>query len=303
MFSATLKRRLLVAHRWLALGLAPIFLLILLSGAVLAVKPILYPGEAAGESFAPASGGDVVAALDAIDPAGKAGTVNLSTDGRSMILKSDDPAMAGTFEVATRKAAADQGLDLFVFAIKLHKQLLIGAGLLVEIATYAMVAILMIGFVFGLPRLRNTVKGWHSGLGWLALPLVVLAPVTGLLMTLHVGMPPAPPLDPGVPIPLARAIEAVTAQGDDRILMARRFKAGGVLVKTASSSGERFHLVQSDGQVVLSGGSGWVQELHAGTWAGAWSGAFNLLSALVLMGVTGTGLYGWLRRQPLVRRS
>jgi sulfite reductase (NADPH) flavoprotein alpha-component len=40
-----------------------------------------------------------------------------------------------------------------------------------------------------------------------------------------------------------------------------------------------------------------VQELHAGTWAGAWSGALNLLSALVLMGITGTGLYGWLRRQ------
>lgn len=105
MFSATLKRRLLVAHRWLALGLAPIFLLILLSGAVLALKPILYPSDTASGSFAPASGRDVVAALDAIDPAGKASTVNLSTDGRSMILKSDDPAVAGTFEVATRKSS------------------------------------------------------------------------------------------------------------------------------------------------------------------------------------------------------
>ena len=179
---------------------------------------------------------------------------------------------------------------------------MISAGLLVEIAIYAMVAILMIGLVFGLPRLRNTVKGWHSGLSWLALPLVVLAPVTGLLMTLHVGLPPAPPLEAGAPIPLAWAIEAVAAQGDDRIIVARRFKAGGALVKTASASGEGSHLVQSDGRVVLSRGPSWVQELHAGTWAGAWSGALNLLSALVLMGITGTGLYGWLRRQPLVRR-
>lgn len=52
MFSATLKRRLLVAHRWLALGLTPVFLLILLSGAVLALKPILYSGDTAAGSFA-----------------------------------------------------------------------------------------------------------------------------------------------------------------------------------------------------------------------------------------------------------
>lgn len=41
MFPNQLKRPLLIAHRWLAAGLAPLFLLILLSGAVLAFKPIL----------------------------------------------------------------------------------------------------------------------------------------------------------------------------------------------------------------------------------------------------------------------
>ncbi|WP_295579170.1 PepSY domain-containing protein [uncultured Lamprocystis sp.] len=95
--------------------------------------------------------------------------------------------MAGTFEIATRTAAASQAVDLFGVALRLHKDLLIGAGLLVEIATYAMVALLIAGLVFGAPKLRNTLGGWHRGIGWFAFPLVARLPVTGLLMTLHVG--------------------------------------------------------------------------------------------------------------------
>jgi sulfite reductase (NADPH) flavoprotein alpha-component len=303
MFPKQLKRPLLIAHRWLALTLAPVFLLILLSGAILAFKPILGSDSAAGPS-ARVSAGALSAALDAIDPAGRASAVSLSADGRSIDLKSPDPAVAGTFAVATRTATvASQGFDLFGVALRLHKNLLVGAGLLVEIATYAMVVILAAGLLFGLPKLRNTLGGWHRGLGWFALPLVALTPVTGLLMILHVGKPALPALAPGKPIALAQAIRAVPLPADGAILMARRFQAGSALVKTTSSQGERVHVVQSNGQVALTGAPGWVDTVHEGTWAGAWSGVLNLLSALLLMGVTVTGLYSWLRRQPQVRRQ
>ncbi|WP_295453348.1 PepSY-associated TM helix domain-containing protein [uncultured Thiodictyon sp.] len=302
MFPKQLKRPLLIAHRWLALGLAPVFLLILLSGAILAFKPILGAGSAAQQSARP-SVTAVAAALDAIDPAGRAAAVSLSADGRSISLKSKDPAVAGTFEVATRAAPASQDFDLFAVALSLHKNLLIGAGLLVEIATYALVAILAAGLVFGLPKLRNTLGGWHRGMGWFALPLLALLPVTGLLMTLHVGKPALPALAPGEPISLAQAIQAVPLPADGTILMARRFQAGAAMVKTTSSAGERLHVVQANGQVALTGEPGWVDEVHEGTWAGAWSGVLNLVSALALMGVTVTGLYSWLRRRSQARRS
>ena len=120
MFPKQLKRPLLIAHRWVALGLAPVFLLVLLSGAILAFKPILGTDSTVDPS-ARVSAGAVAAALAAIDPAGRATAVSLSADGRSISVKSKDPAVAGTFDVATRTAAEHQGFDLFAVALNLHK--------------------------------------------------------------------------------------------------------------------------------------------------------------------------------------
>lgn len=72
--------------------------------------------------------------------------------------------MAGTFEVATRTAATNPGFDLFAVALSLHKHLLVGAGLVVGIATYTLVAILAAGLVFGLIPMGVTVTGLYSGL-------------------------------------------------------------------------------------------------------------------------------------------
>ena len=102
---------------------------------------------------------------------------------------------------------------------------------------------------------------------------------------------------PGEPIALVHAIKAVPTPADSQIVMAWRFRAGSAMVKTTSSDGEQVHVVQSNGQVALAGVPGWVNVVHEGTWAGAWSGVLNLVSALLLMGVTVTGLYSWLRRQ------
>ena len=38
----------------------------------------------------------------------------------------------------------------------------------------------------GLPRLRNTVAGWHKATAWILLPLVVLSPLTALAMAFGV---------------------------------------------------------------------------------------------------------------------
>lgn len=301
MFPDTLKRLLVIAHRWLALALAPIFLLILLSGAILAFKPIV---GGAGPS-APANVDTVVAALEVIDPTHQATSVSLSADGRSIRLKSNDPAVVGTFDLATRTPAISSDFDLFAFALDLHKNLLVGVGLVVEIATYVMVAILAIGLFLGLPRLRNTLMGWHSGLGWLALPLVALAPVTGLLMILHIGTPTLPMIEPAAqPLPLARALEATADQVDlTRFVAARRFRQGSALLTATTAEGPMRYLVSGTGKVVpLTDGPGWVRQLHEGTWAGIGSGILSFLAAAAPMGLMVTGLYSWLRRQRQARR-
>lgn len=294
MIPKPLKRPLLLAHRWLALALSPVLLLIVLSGAILAVKPIVASEHAAAPTDRVPTA-TLVAALGAIDPAGRASAVGLAGDGRWIALTAEDPSLSGIYAIATRTPVPDPGLDLFAVARDLHKHLLIGAGLLVEIATYVLVALLVAGLLFGLPHLRNNLRGWHRGLGWLGFPLIALTPVTGLLMTLHVGMPELPAIVPGEPIALSRAIAAVSAADAGEITRARRFRDGSALVKTASPEGERFHVVESDGRVVLTGEAGWVKALHEGTWAGPWSGALNLVSAVALIALVGTGLVSWWR--------
>lgn len=303
MFPDKLKRPLVIAHRWLTLALAPVFLLILLSGAILAFKPILQDRSAAP---AVVEARTLMEALDAVDPQGVAAMLTVLPDGKTIELKSRGPGVKGGFDIATHApTTVDSGFDLFAVALDLHKHLLVGAGVVVEIATYVMVAILALGLFLGLPKLRNTLMGWHSGLGWLALPLVALTPVTGLLMILHIGTPTLPALEPAAqPLPLARAIEAASAQAElTGLVAARRFRQGSVLLTAATREGTMRYLVSGTGKVVpLTTGPGLVKQLHEGTWAGAWSGALNFLSASVLMGLMITGLYSWLRRQRQARR-
>jgi sulfite reductase (NADPH) flavoprotein alpha-component len=296
MIPANLKRRLLTLHRWLAIGLAPVFLLVVLSGAVLALKPMVESSD--GTATAQVGVGTVAEALDRLDPAARATGVSISADGSVVEVRSTDPAVAGSFDIATGTPVADRAFDPFELTLSLHRNLLVGAGLLVEIAAYAMVAILAFGLVLGLPRLRNTLRGWHVGLGWLALPLVALTPVTGMLLALHIGRPALPAIAPGEPVALARAVELVAREDAGAFSMARRFRGGAAMVKTASSEDERAYLVQPNGKVVpLAGGPGWVEAVHEGTWAGAWSGLLNLLSGLGLAFLIGTGLYAWWSRQ------
>lgn len=302
MTTPAFKRTLALAHRWAALILAPIFLLILLSGAILAFKPIV--NSLAGPST-PVDPAAVVTALDQIDPTHKITALQRSPDGQSLTLKANDAALAGTYDLASRALTDASDGDVFTMALNLHKNLLIGAGFLVEIATYAMVGILLIGLFLGLPKLRNTLMGWHSGLGWLALPLVALTPVTGAMMALHIGTPTLPRIERGgPPLPLAQAIAAAADQVDlSNLSEARRFRQGSVLITVTPPTTEpQRYLVARTGQVTPLAGPGLVKELHEGTWAGAWSGALNFLAAIALMALTGTGLYSWLRRARQARR-
>lgn len=82
----------------------------------------------------------------------------------------------------------------------------------------------------------------------------------------------------------------------------RRQRAG----QDGPPEGERFHVVESDGRIALTGTSGWVKALHEGAWDGSWSGALNLISALALIALVGTGLLSWwrgLRRSPRLGRA
>jgi sulfite reductase (NADPH) flavoprotein alpha-component len=296
-----IKSALLLAHRWSALVFTPLFLLVLLSGALLAIQPMVRPSPdspAAGSTAVDIP--SLVSLLDRVDPQGAARIVTIGDAGRTVVLRAGGQGGAMAFQIATGQTVEvpQDGFDLFATARRFHRDLLIGVGFLVEIASYAMVFILLVGPVLAWPRLSNTLIGWHFGIGWILFPLVALPPVTAVLMILHVGGPTLPPMTPAAqPTRIARAIEQAAAQADlSGLASARVFRAGSVLVTTLGPSGQAAYVVSGGRVTPIAGGPGLVHELHEGTWAGAWSGGLNLLAAFALTGLTATGAVSWARR-------
>lgn len=181
-----MKTLLLSLHRWLALLLTPLFLLILLSGMVLAFKPIvedLGPPPHAG----PVALESLLTLLEQVPAQVQVKAVERSSTPGQWIL-----AGAGEYRLqdGVRVGSGEQRADaVFAWFKGLHRHLLIGASWLVEWGSWAMLAIMLAGLLLGWPRFSHTLAGWHRSLGAWLLPLALLLPLTGVLMSLHLGRP------------------------------------------------------------------------------------------------------------------
>lgn len=305
------KEIMLVAHRWLGLIFAPIFAVILISGAILAVRPILngFGPEGGQPKTATGDPAVVVRLLGTVDPRGRA---NVTIDGNRLILSGRGGGGRRAFDLRSGQKVPipPRRAGFFRIVRNLHSNLLVGAGLVIDIASYVMVGLLVIGPLLAWPRLRNTVLGWHIGIGWWLFPLLVLTPLTGVLLSLHLGAPGGQHAAPRAhrgntpAVTPARAIDTVARRGDlSSLVSARIFRGRDVLVTGRTASGNVTYLVTADTVTRMRPGGSMIRRLHLGTWAGAWSGALNLLSALALIAVTGTGTWSWVRRRHLSGRA
>lgn len=302
MKSTAVKSTLFKLHRWVGVGLAPLFLVIALSGAVLALKPM--QPTPAGLPVSTVSGQQLMDLLGSIDPRGETvQAIQVDSSSGLVEIRSQDPQTAGLYDPrnATRSlpASTDSSFDLFEFAEHLHKELLIGADILVQIASYLMLAIAVTAPFLTWPRLRNNLRGWHQGVGWVLLPLVLMLPLTGVLMSLHIGMPELPQMSqPGTRLSLQQALDSAQQHEDlNDLRMLRHFRGGSVLMKLGEAQNERLLVVTDHSVSPIDPNSGLVKALHEGAWAGPWSGALNLVGALALCLLTLTGSLAWLRRR------
>lgn len=300
---AAVRRTLILLHRWIALILTPIFLVIILTGAVLSFRPIVNSGQG------PRSGATLdVAALSqlvgAIEKAGQPGGISVIEGGRALQVMSQDPAVAGRWDIASgaHTPAPAGGIDIFRTAEGLHKTLLLGLGIVVEVASFLMLGIMVAGPFLAWLRFRNSLMGWHTAMGWLLLPLTLTSPVTAVMLSLHIGTGSRPEL-PRTKRPVAIS-QALAIAGRDldlnRLAGARRFRGGTVMLQIAPDATGRNgggFVVTDSGVTPLVGGPSLVKQIHEGTWGGAWSGAINFGISLVLLGLTVTGLWSWVRRK------
>ncbi len=301
MFWQNLKTQLAMAHRWAALILAPLFIVILLSGIVLAFKPIVEDVPFGKQRFS--SPETIVATLQSADPQQKATGFSLGQEGSTLTLSLPGNKQQ-TADIASGTLTGTVTTDIFSLAKQIHEKLLLNAGAVVEFVCFVMLGIVVVGFFLSWPRLRNTLLGWHMGIAWLAAPLMLLLPLSGTLMALHIdtGAPPRIPKSEA-PLSVVQGIEVAAEHTDlSQLVGARRFKQGSVMLTLRTESGDQRLIVAGNGSITPTE-PGIVKQIHEGIWAGTWSGLVNLIAGLGLLGLTGTGLYSWLRRHRLSNRK
>ncbi|WP_432694993.1 PepSY domain-containing protein [Marinobacterium sp. YM272] len=291
-----MKALLLQLHRWMGLVLFPLFLLVILSGMILALKPVLESGSQIAYQT-PVEATVLASALESMDPdqsvrsISRAGETEWSLGSLGVVDLQSGEQRAGT---------GDQTGAFFDLVKSFHKDLLLGLGLIVEIVTWAMLGIVVVGIFLGWPKFRKTLIGWHHQLGAWLFPLALLLPLTGVMMTQHIWQTPLP-ISPGQheTVKLAQALRLADAEVDlSQLESARRFKFGSVMLSTTDQT----LLVTASDVHVLEPQALSSKTLHEGTWAGAWSGWLNFVAGGLLLGLSVTGFISWYRRRAAGRK-
>ncbi len=291
------KPILLKTHRYAALILSPILLLIILSGAVLSFKPILAPevgGALASQNLTTLS---TIIAAQAEEPS----AVRFSMDGQKIYLefKKNNTQV---FDATTGQNMGEAGMSNAVFQWfkSLHKSLLVGLGDVVEWVTYAFLAFMIIGFALLMkPRSPKTLMGAHNTLAWVFLPLVLLLPVTAILMELKVGAPNFKRnYQDAQIVSMTDLIDVVKDHSSMGQLQAIESKKGRfqTIYLQQNNAIQSYKYSQDNTLNPIQAPSYLPKALHEGTWANQYSGYLNLAITLLLVFFVFSGCYSWLRR-------
>jgi len=294
------KTLLLRLHRWIALAFSAPLLGVILTGLILSFEPII-----TGRAIAPGSvtAQSIEDLLRRHDPQGAARSIFLRpTEGRIM-LGGVRRGEALEVDLRTGEEVTKRGgtlSDAFVLSRRIHELLLLPGGWLVTASTVAMLALAGLGPLMGWPRFRNTLAGWHRGLGWLPLPLLVISPLTGLMLALGITLAPSRPSPrPEPPLPLGDAIRILGTDHDIARLSWIRPLGGGLVARLYESGEMKTYAVTRAGAVAQS--RNWPRLIHEGTWGGVWLPLLNVAASLAMMGLLSTGFFLWARRK--LRRS
>jgi uncharacterized iron-regulated membrane protein len=282
-------------HRWIALVFALPLLFVLGSAVVLAFEPWVVVSAIDLGSLTPAK---IEALLDARDPGGKASSLTYRSYDKTLTIAAARGATGTVVDVATGNALSGPSAlaNVFVTARRIHERLLIDASSIVIASTVMMLVLAVLGVLIGWPRLLNTLAGWHKGMAWGLLPLIVLSPLTGLFLAFGITLaapPPAPAK--GQPLGLSQAVRIVGERHDLSALVWLRPRGGRMLARLVEDGEYRVYEVTRDGAIAVP--RNWPRLWHEGNFAGRWSAAMNIVTAIAMFGLLVTGPLIWLRRR------
>lgn len=285
------KPAMLTLHRWITLVFALPLLVIIVTGLILSFEPMVQVSRTGGPAI---ESSRVIGLMKQYDPDNKARGLSFDASLQRMTLQG---AGVPAIDLATGEAAISGSAlsDLFLWARVTHERLL-GQGWLVTTSTVALVVIMLLGILMGLPRLRNTLSGWHKGTAWFALPLILLSPLTGLCMafglTLQGGAAPA---DGRRPVGLPEAVRMVADQHDLSHVISIGTRGGRVMARLNEDGELRAYAVNSSGVAPLP--RNWPRLIHEGNWSALIASPLNVITSIALLTLLSTGLLIWARRK------
>ncbi|MBI5114478.1 MAG: PepSY domain-containing protein [Rhodovulum sp.] len=287
---------LLRLHRWITLVFALPLAVVLITGLILSFEPM-----AAGRSPGTVTAAQLDALLVQHDPAGQARGLFLRPYDGSLTLSGVRGApLTVDLSTGTERSGPGALAALFGSSRGLHEHLIFDLGWLVTASTIAMLVLAGLGIALGWPRLSHSLAGWHKGVAWVLLPLLILSPLTGLALAFGITLSgPLPAAGPAVP--LREAVRMVTAQHDPSALLWVRQRGRDQLARIDVGGEHTVFAVGRDG--LVPAGRNWPRLLHEGNWAGTVSALINVVISIAAVALLATGLVLWGRRQLRRRRT
>jgi uncharacterized iron-regulated membrane protein len=294
-----LKAYALRFHRWITLLFAIPLLLVIGTGLILSFEPLVQQAKLEK----PLTRADLLGYLKEHDPQGKATGLSLRSYENSLTIAGVGEDGEVELDLATGEVMEDGGFawsDVIRTARGLHQTLLVDMEWLVITSTFAMMVLIVLGLLMGLPKLRNTVGGWHNLAAWITLPMVIISPLTGLAIAYGITFTPPPTGARGERVTIARAVEVV-ADKHDLAKMTSLRPRGGRMIARVFVDGSLTNLV-----VTATGleqpPRNWPRAIHEGNWSGFVAPVLNIIVSVVFVGLLFTGLFIWIRRTMRMRR-
>jgi hypothetical protein len=275
-------------HRWITLLFAVPLLVVIVTGLVLSFEP-LAQRAALGQ---PLTTERVLGFLSEHDAARKATGLSIRRYEQSLTIAGAGPDGEVEIDLTTGAPSVDDGSfawsEVFRTARQMHEHLLLDLEWLVIASTIAMLAVVLLGLLMGLPRLRNTLGGWHNVSAWAILPIAVISPLTGLAIAFGVSFttPAAGPRPERLPI--HEAVALIGASHDIADLTSLRVRGGRLLARIYVGGELKGFTVSKAGLVAAP--TNWPRALHEGNWHAVWGSVINIVASLVFIGLWTTGL-------------
>jgi uncharacterized iron-regulated membrane protein len=281
-------------HRWLTLLMALPLIAVIATGLVLSFEPVALQSKLEK----PLTKADVLGYLKEHDPQGKATGLSLRTYEHGLTLSGVGEEGETDIDLRTGDVMADDAYsvwsDVVSITKNIHRSLMFDLQWLVMASSFSMLVLAALGLLMGLPRLRNTVGGWHNLAAWITLPLVILSPLTGLAIAYGITLTPPPTSERGERIPIVKAVEVLAEKHDLSNLASLRVRGGRMVARIFVDGSLTNFVVTPSGLEATA--RNWPRAIHEGSWSGVLAPVLNVIVSVVFIGLWMTGLFIWVRR-------